>query len=746
MLGGILDAIEDGAMIMAREGTVLYCNEALLGWMGVSLDEIIGASIYDFIPERAHQRRKGFFDEVAQTGKGLHFYEEWEGCWFEHRVYPVLDDDGLVSSFAVYTIDVTVQRNAEERLRAGEALLREVLNVLPVGMRALDQNREIMRENPAARRIWSADDDQSGAAGNDRFVEALEQYNGICSAALKGKATMGQEIHLGSDVLQSKTIIQSGFPLTAEDGKIIGAVAVTEDISEIRQGSELLQIQLDLAANLSAISDTEQALRLCLDVALRISGMDGGGVYVVDPRTGAIDLAVYRNLPDNFVSACSRYDSGTRNARIVKAGKPVYSSFQETKLNAYGTDMVSVVVIPISYEGKVVACLNLGSRLPVLPEGKIRVAIETVAAQMGGAFVRMRAEEERLRLAEMTANEEMFRMLASHAPIGIFLTDKQGRCRYVNEQWCRMAGITGEQAMGMGWSDAVHPEDRDSLLADWRAATRRARKFDTEHRFRTEDGGVVWVAISGVPLRDKEGRAIGYVGTAKDITERKRAEEESRNLSRHLQTVREEERRKMSREIHDELGQSLTAAKMELGLLSTGLLEQPERFFEKVKAIKTLIDASIQTVKRVSSGLRPLVLDELGLCSAIEWQAAEFQKRTGIVCEVACVEPDDFGVDQQISTAIFRIFQEALTNVARHAAAKRVSIRVMIEEEGVLLKVSDNGKGIERDKVESPNSFGLIGMRERAHAYGGVFEIAGVPRRGTKLSVTIPFNEKRGDS
>lgn len=374
----------------------------------------------------------------------------------------------------------------------------------------------------------------------------------------------------------------------------------------------------------------------------------------------------------------------------------------------------------------------------MLPEAKIRVAIETVAAQMGGAFVRMRTEEERLRLAKLTANEELFRMLASNAPVGIFLTDKQGRCRYVNDQWCRMAGITSEQAMGMGWSDALHPDDRDNLLIAWRAATRRARKFDTEHRFLAANGKVVWVAISSVPVRDKKGRAIGYVGTATDITERKRAEEESRNLSRHLQAAREEERRKMSREIHDELGQALTAAKMELGLLSTNLLEQPDRFMEKVRSIRELVDASIQTVKRVSTGLRPLVLDELGLCSAIEWQAGEFQKRTGIVCEVA-IEPEDLKLDQQISTALFRILQEALTNVVRHAAAKRVSVRVRMEEKGVLLEVSDNGKGIDREKVHSPNSFGLIGMRERVRAYGGTIEISGAPRRGTTLLVSIPL-------
>lgn len=744
MLASVLEIFEDGVMIINRKGTVLYCNGALLRRLDTRSEEVIGRSIYDFMPSEAVLRRRRFLKRVAQARKPLHFQDEQEGHWFEHRVYPMVGGNGSVSSFVIYTNDITSQKRAEDRLRAEEALLHEVLNALPVGVRVLDENGELIRENPAARRIWRVEEAARTDREKDRgLIEALRQYDTITRRALKGKATIGQEIHFGSDIVQNRTVIQSGLPLSVKGKGIAGAVAVTEDISEIRQGGELLQIQRDLTARLSAISSTEQVLTFCLDVALRISGMECGGVYVVDPETGGLSLAVHRNLPDSFVSAVSHYDRKSLNARVVAAGKPVYSSFQEMKLEIPpGSDMVSLIVVPISHNGKTVACLNLGSRAPELPDPRIRVAIETAAAQIGGALVRMRSEEERLRLAEVSASHELFRTLANSAPVGIFLADGQGKCVYVNDRWCQMAGITRDQAMGGGWRAAVHPDDRERLIAEWEAATRKARKFDTEHRFLDSSGRIVWSAVSGVPVRDRKGRIVGYVGTVTDITELKRAEEESINLSRHLQAAREEERRKMSREIHDELGQALTAAKMELGLLSTVLCNQPDRFNEKVKSIRGLIDVSIQTVKRVSTGLRPLVLDELGLCPAIEWQAGEFQRRTGIVCEVD-IEPDYPKFDQEISTALFRIMQEALTNVVRHAGAKRVSVRLRVEGEGVVLKVEDNGKGIGREKVHSPHSFGLIGMRERARAYGGAVEITGSPKRGTTLLVTIPIGEKK---
>jgi signal transduction histidine kinase len=235
--------------------------------------------------------------------------------------------------------------------------------------------------------------------------------------------------------------------------------------------------------------------------------------------------------------------------------------------------------------------------------------------------------------------------------------------------------------------------------------------------------------------------------------ERARADEELRNsyrqlrdLSRYLQTAREEERTRIAREIHDELGQGLTALKMDLSWLKKRLLPKPEGLHDKAASMEGLIDATIQTVQRLSGELRPGILDDLGLSAAIQWQTEEFQKRTGIPCEVR-LGHEDISLDRDRSTAIFRIFQEALTNVARHAGATEVTGSLEEREGSVVLKVQDNGRGIKSEEIASPTSFGLIGIRERVHFLGGAVEIVAVDNKGTTITVTVPLaaTEKAND-
>ncbi len=221
--------------------------------------------------------------------------------------------------------------------------------------------------------------------------------------------------------------------------------------------------------------------------------------------------------------------------------------------------------------------------------------------------------------------------------------------------------------------------------------------------------------------------------------ELRNSREQLRNLSTYLQSAREEERTHIAREIHDELGQTLTALKMDLSWLGKHLPADCEPLREKTKTMVNFVDTTIQTVQRISAELRPGLLDNLGLAAAIEWQAKEFRDRTGIACEVTCL-PDDIVIDRERSTAIFRIFQEALTNVARHAEATRIVIKMWQETHTLLLKVRDNGKGITREQILDPHSFGLIGMRERVHVWGGKVKIKGVSGKGTVVFISLPVN------
>jgi len=234
----------------------------------------------------------------------------------------------------------------------------------------------------------------------------------------------------------------------------------------------------------------------------------------------------------------------------------------------------------------------------------------------------------------------------------------------------------------------------------------------------------------------------------REIAERKRSEkklklshEMLRDLASHLQFVREDERSRIAREIHDELGQALTAIKMDVHWVGQRLSNDQELLFEKVKSITGLIDMTAQSVQRISSELRPGLLDDLGLSAAVEWQANEFENRTGVQCTVLS-DPEDIALDRTLSTSIFRIFQEALTNIARHADATEVMIDLKEKAGKVELTVRDNGKGITEEQISNARSFGLIGMRERVYYYGGKLRISGVSNEGTTVSLTIPLDGK----
>lgn len=255
------------------------------------------------------------------------------------------------------------------------------------------------------------------------------------------------------------------------------------------------------------------------------------------------------------------------------------------------------------------------------------------------------------------------------------------------------------------------------------------------------------IEIRAIPRFDNNGNIIGVIHICRDISKRKLNEEQIKNtteelrkLTAHLQSVREEERKYIAREIHDELAQLLTALNMDLFWLQKKLPKKEKLIHEKTSSMLQVIDKVLQTVSRISSELRPGILDDLGLQDTMEWQADEFQKRTGIKCEVVFDTKNIIG--QEHATTIFRIFQETLTNVVRHAKATKVAASLKENNNNLILKVKDNGKGITEAKMADPEAFGLIGIRERASFWKGKAKIIGIPDKGTTVTVSIPLNNE----
>lgn len=352
---------------------------------------------------------------------------------------------------------------------------------------------------------------------------------------------------------------------------------------------------------------------------------------------------------------------------------------------------------------------------------------------------------ERMRTeAALKESEQKYRTLIEVSQDAIFI-NHNNHIVYMNQAFVKLLGAERpEQIMGKSPFDFVHPQYHEVVRSRIRSALEKGTPVPLlEEKYVKLDGAVIDVECAATPLTYKDGQAIQVV--VRDITERKHVEEELRNsreqlraLAAHMESVREEERSRMAREVHDELGQMLTGLKIDLSWIAARLTSEQSGLLQKVRTMETLIDGTIQSVRRISAQLRPGVLDDLGLIAAVEWQAQDFQVRMGIECEF--IAPlQECELDRDVSTAVFRIFQEALTNIVRHAKATRVTILLQAEADWLTLEVTDNGCGITEQELTNRHSLGLLGMRERALLFGGEVSVTGHPGDGTTVTVVMPL-------
>ncbi|MBT0652911.1 PAS domain-containing protein [Geomobilimonas luticola] len=367
----------------------------------------------------------------------------------------------------------------------------------------------------------------------------------------------------------------------------------------------------------------------------------------------------------------------------------------------------------------------------------------TVAALQGEIAERKQAESELLKSQERNA------LVAIGANDGIWDWDIASGQVYFSARWKGMFGYEEYEISNSidEWKKRIHPEDYDSVMAALDDHLKgESPLFQVEYRMLHKNGEYRWILTRGASFRDIRKKSYRMAGSHTDITEKKRADEKLlasheslRNLSSHLESLMEKERKNISREIHDEVGQLLTALKFDVSWLAGRLPANRPALSEKARSMADLIDMTVETVQRIATELRPRLLYDLGLATAMEWHADEFRKRTGIACNLA-LGIDESKLDPARSTALYKIYKEALTNVMRHAGASRVDVSLKKRKKGIMLQIKDNGRGIRESEINDPKSVGLIGIYERAHLWGGEVHISGVADEGTMLTVVMPMS------
>jgi PAS domain S-box-containing protein len=353
------------------------------------------------------------------------------------------------------------------------------------------------------------------------------------------------------------------------------------------------------------------------------------------------------------------------------------------------------------------------------------------------------------KLAEQAVkdSEELYRALFENTGTATSLSEDDLTITLVNTEFEKLSGYSKAEIEGKKkWTEFVPQAEMQGALEYSRQIGESPSSIPAsfEMSFIDCDKHVknVIITVNRIPGSDRR------IASIKDITRRKKAEKDLkksrqriRDLLDHVEMVREEERKHMAQEMHDELGQLLTALKMDVVWLAKHVPGDQENLQSKTHQMRQTVEMTIQSIKRISAELRPHLLDNLGLSAAIEWQLKQIQEVTGIECSLTS-RPSDVVTDSPTSIALFRIFQEAVTNAVRHARASRISVLLEQLPDRVRLSVSDNGLGIKHSEIIDAKSFGLISIKERAHAIGGNVEISGKTRKGTTITAEIPVKNR----
>jgi len=525
------------------------------------------------------------------------------------------------------------------------------------------------------------------------------------------------------------------------------------DLKEQRQQDiiDLLDCQRRVLERIATGAPLDEVLLTLATLVERLTPEMHCAILRVDSSGKQLDFAAAPNIPEDF-QACMR-----PLARIAPSmlncgtaafhRKPVYT--EDVALDphwlpcrdiALRNGIRAVWSTPIlSDDNAVLGTFAMFYKEPGLPSEQQFQLIE-MAVQMARVAIQSKQDEERLR-----ASEKEFRGVIDNIPVIAWTTRPDGPGEFTNRSWREYTGQTAEEAEGWGWVECVHPEDVEKHLATWRQAVASGGPFESEARYRRADGSYRWFLTRGVPRRDDQGNVHRWYGILADIDDRKRAEgalqqsaHRLQQLSRQLLVVQEEERRNLARELHDSLGATLTALSINLAALRERAGTEREAR-ARIDDSAALVKSTGLAIENMVAGLRPPMLDDHGLAAALEWYGRQFSDRVGVIVSVQAPE-SGLRLAPEAGIALFRIAQEALNNVAKHARAKRVAINLWQSDDEFVMSISDDGVGLPtEEKAHQRTGLGMVTMRERAQAVDGRFDVERLPQGGTRVTVSVPL-------
>lgn len=707
----------EGIHIMDMQGNIIEANDAFCRMLGYTQEEVTRLNIRDWEVLHSEDEVRENFNSLINKSilvETIHRRKNGELINVEISASGVLmGNQRLVYSSSR---DITERKKIEFELRNREALLNAVMKGLPVGVWITDKEGKIIFGNDSAQQILAASHYVKHAVTTGRFGEqsdlcpecgeSIATLERIASQAIKGgDIPLEEEIEIACPDGAHKSILNIAHSYCGTEGDIIGSVIVSKDITR----RKLTEQEKLYASDLRFRGTLEQAA-----VGIIHASLDGTFQQVNQKFCDLIGYSREELLQMKFMDITFPGDLGSSISQMDQLRTGQVSSISGEKRYVCKDQSLAWADVTVSL------LRNAGGEpayfIGVIEDIADRKQAETLAQQFG-------------HLLQSSFNEIY---LIDSLTLKFLLTSEGAE---------KNLGYSSDELNQMTPLDLNPLLTRDRFeqrVAPLRSGKQAMLSFESEHK--RKDGSIYMVDVR---LQYISLELPMFMAIVQDITERKQADTElkqSRKLLRDLvaqgESMREEEQKRIARELHDELGQLLTALRMSVALLRIEFGENNAALQERAKGITDLLDQSIRCTREVVSNLRPAALD-MGVVSAVRWLRDKFVQNTGTAC-VVNVSGEDIHLEETLSVSIFRVVQESLTNITRYAEASKVEITLYQDDDNFSVTINDNGKGFDFLDISKRKSFGLLGMRERALALGGIVNIYSAPQEGTQVFFVVP--------